>query len=78
MKKSFITSGPADMGLHHENMSVKLYPLEPHFYVANLGYAEVYLLFLFLLQNIHVYCGYSLEPAEAVLTCTHYLSFEQK
>ena len=36
------------------------YPLKPHFYIAKLGYAGVYLFFLFLLQNI--YCGYSLEP----------------
>ena len=36
-----------------------VYPLEPHFYVAKLGYAGVYLFFLFLLQNID--CGYSLE-----------------
>ena len=31
-----------------------------HFYIAKLGYAGVYLFFLFLLQNID--CGYSLEP----------------
>ena len=37
-----------------------IYPLEPHFYIAKLGYAGVYLFFLFLLQNID--CGYSLEP----------------
>ena len=37
-----------------------LYPLKPHFYIAKLGYAGVYLFFLFLLQNID--CGYSLEP----------------
>ena len=36
----------------------KVYHLEPHFYI--LGFAGVYLLFLFLLQNID--CGYSLEP----------------
>ena len=36
------------------------YPPKPHFYIANLGYAGVYLFFLFLLQNID--CGYSLEP----------------
>ena len=36
------------------------YPLKPHFYIAKLGYAGVYLVFLFLLQNID--CGYSLEP----------------
>ena len=39
-----------------------VYPLEPHFYIANLGYAGAHLFFLFLLQNID--CGYSLalEP----------------
>ena len=37
-----------------------VYPLEPHFYIAKLGYTGVHLFFLFLLQNI--YCGYSLEP----------------
>ena len=39
-----------------------VYPLEPHFYIAKLGYAGVYmyLFFLFLLQNID--CGYTLEP----------------
>ena len=50
-----------------------VYPLEPQFYIAKLGYAGVYLIFLFLLQNID--CEYSLEP---VLTCTHNLCFEQK
>ena len=39
-----------------------VYPLEPHFYIAKLGYAGVYLFFLFLLQNID--CGYSLEPPQ--------------
>ena len=39
-----------------------VYPLEPHFYIAKLGYARVYLFFLFLLQNID--CGYSLEPPQ--------------
>ena len=37
-----------------------VYPLEPNFYIANLGYGGVCLFFLFLLQNIE--CGYSLEP----------------
>ena len=36
------------------------YPLKPHFYIGKMGYAGVYLVFLFLLQNID--CGYSLEP----------------
>ena len=40
---------------HQENM----YPLKPHFYIVKLGFAGVYLFFLFLLQNID--CGYSLE-----------------
>ena len=36
-------------------------PFDPTFiYIVKLGYAEVYLFFLFLLQNIE--CGYSLEP----------------
>ena len=39
-----------------------VYPLEPHFYIGKLGYAGVYLFFLFLLQNID--CGYSLEPPQ--------------
>ena len=38
----------------------KVYSLKPHFYIVKLGYAGVYLFFLFLLQNID--CGYSLEP----------------
>ena len=37
-----------------------VYPIEPHFYIEKLGFAGVYLFFLFLLQNID--CGYSLEP----------------
>ena len=36
------------------------YTLKPHFYIEKLGFAGVYLFFLFLLQNID--CGYSLEP----------------
>ena len=43
-----------------------VYPLIPHFYIVKLGYAGVYLFFLFLLQNID--CGYSLEPPRRVLT----------
>ena len=37
-----------------------VYPLKPHFYIVKLGYAGVYLFFLFWLQNID--SGYSLEP----------------
>ena len=41
-----------------------VYPLEPHFYIAKLGYTGVNLFFLFLLQNID--CGYSFEPPQRV------------
>ena len=41
------------------------YPLKPHFYMVKLGYAGVYLIVLFLLQNID--CGYLLEPTIYVL-----------
>ena len=54
-----------------------VYPLTPHFYIVKVGFTGVFIIFLFLLQNID--CGYSLEPPhEAVLTCTHNLCFEQK
>ena len=55
--KIFITSGP-DI---RKTCPCNVYPPEPHFYIAKLGYAGVYLFFLFLLQNIED-CGYSLEP----------------
>ena len=35
-------------------------PLKPDFYIEKLGFAGVYLIVFFLIQNIH--CGYSLEP----------------
>ena len=40
------------------------YPLKPYVYIEKLGFAGVYLFFLFLLQNID--CGYSLEPPRRV------------
>ena len=58
--------------LHQENMSMKGIPLEPDFYIEKLGFVGIYLLFLFLLQNMD--CGYSSEPPR----CTHKLCFEQK
>ena len=42
-----------------EHVRVMFTPLNPTFYIAKLGFAGVYLFFLFLLQNID--CGYSLE-----------------
>ena len=68
------------------------YPLKPHFYIVKLGYAGVYLyvFFLFLPQNIDYGCllepprrgGSNMYPqsmfrAEAFLTSTHNLCFEQ-
>ena len=41
-------------------------PLVPHCYIVKLGYAVVYLVFLFLIQ--HIDCGYSLEPSRRVPT----------
>ena len=49
-------------GVPHSIMKTcpcNVYPLEPHFHIAKLGYAGVYPFFLFLLQIID--CGYSLE-----------------
>ena len=48
-------------------------PLKPHFYIVKLGFTEVYIIFLISAQNID--CGH---VAEAVLTSTHNLCFEQK
>ena len=49
-----------DQYIIRKTCQCNIYPLKPQFYIANLGYAGVYLFFLFLLQNID--CGYSLEP----------------
>ena len=55
---------------HQKTCPCNVYPIIPHFYIVKLGYAGVYLFFLFLLQNID--CGYSLEPPQ------NNLCFEQK
>ena len=45
--------------------------------MAKLGFTGLNIIFLIFAQNID--CGYSLEPpAEAILTSTHNLCFEQK
>ena len=36
--------------------------IKPHFYIVNLGYAGVYLFFLFLLQNINRQGGSNVYP----------------
>ena len=51
---------PCRMQFIRKTCPCKVYPLKLHFYIVKLGYAGVYLFFLFLLQNID--CGYSLEP----------------
>ena len=48
------------MGYITKTCPCNVNPLEPHFYMAKLGYAGVNLFFLFVLQNIDY--GYSLEP----------------
>ena len=57
-------------------MSMQYIPHLNPFYIEKLGFAGVYLIFLFLIQIID--CGYSLELSEAVLTCTHNVCFELK
>ena len=37
-------------------------PLKPHFYIVELGFIGVYIIFLISAQNIN--CGYSLEPPQ--------------
>ena len=58
------------------NTVVNVYPLESHFDIAKLGYAGVYLFFLFLLQNID--CGYSLEPPRFERIATIYILSKNK
>ena len=53
-----------------------LYPLIPHFYNSKLGYAGVYLFFLFLLQNLD--CGYSIEPPQRGSSSVYVLSKNKK
>ena len=45
--------------ISRKHVHEKYTPLEPYFYIAQLGYAGVYLFFLFLHQNID--CGYLSE-----------------
>ena len=54
-------------------------PVNPHFYIAKLGYAGVYMYLFFIFapkDKLWVLVGTPL--AEAVLMCTHNLCFEQK
>ena len=47
-------------------------PLKPHFYIVKLGFTGVYIIFLISAQK------HRLWLAEAVLTSTHNVCFEQK
>ena len=64
----------------HDIMKTRLYnfdPLKTHFYIVNLGFTGVYIIFSYFAKKID--CGYSLECLdEAVLTSTHNLCFEQE
>ena len=71
---------PLDTGASLSIKKTCLYnfdPLKPHFSIVKLGFTGVYIIFLILLKNID--CG-TLQNrlAEAVLTSTHNLCFEQK
>ena len=61
LKAEFLTMWPMFLNVR-KTCPCNVYPPEPHLYMAKLGYAGVYLFFLFLLQNID--CGYSLEPPQ--------------
>ena len=50
-------------------------PLKPHFYIVKLGFTGVYIIFLISAQKHRLWV---LVRAEAVLTSTHNLCFEQK
>ena len=58
---------------------IRLYsfdPLKPHFYIGKQGFTWVYIIFLISAQKHRLWVLVSL--AEAVLTSTHNLCFEQK
>ena len=51
-------------------------PLKPHFYIVKLGFTGVYTIFLISAQKHRLWV--LIRTAEAVLTSTHNLCFEQK
>ena len=52
-----------------------IYPLIPHYYIAKLGYAGIHVpIFLNFAPKHELW----VRLAEAVLTCTHNLCFEQR
>ena len=62
--------------IRHHITKTRLYnfdPLKPHFYIVKLGFTGVYIIFLIFAQKYRLWV-----LAEAVLTSTHNLCFEQK
>ena len=73
----FFPRDPIETFYIRKTSPYNVYPLEPQFYIEKLGFAGVYLFFLFLFQNID--CGYSLEPPRrGGSNVYHNLCFEQK
>ena len=50
-----VADSPMALSCIKKTCPCNVYPLEPHFYMEKLGFAGVYLFFLFLLQNMD--CG---------------------
>ena len=59
-----------------KHVYIILIPLKPHFYIVKLGFTEVYIIFLISAQKHKLWV--LVRTAEAVLTSTHNLCFEQK
>ena len=70
------------IGIHGFITKTYLYnfdPLKPHFYVVKLGFTGVYIIFLISTQKHRLWVlARTASLAEAVLTSTHNLCFEQK
>ena len=59
-------------GYYQENMTVQYIPLKPHFYIAKLGYAGLYLFLIFVPKHRLWVLVRTASPS------THNLCFEQK
>ena len=53
-------------------------PLKPHFYIVKLGFTGIYIIFFISAQQYRLLVLVRTASAEAVLTSTHNLCFEQK
>ena len=63
---------------HHENILYNLNPFKPHFYIVKLGFTGVYIIFRIFARKHRLWILVRNRLAEAVLTSTHNLCFEQK